>query len=79
MDVASLSLELVSSIIDSANLEDCSSKHGIRGGRGGVGDPCNHSPCQNGGDCIPTSAHQYMCSCLEGYRYICYISLVPQS
>ncbi|XP_052124491.1 basement membrane-specific heparan sulfate proteoglycan core protein isoform X6 [Frankliniella occidentalis] len=67
VDVASLSLELIGSVVDSANVEDCSTKHGVRGGRGGVADPCHFAPCQNGAACNAIGALQYTCSCLEGF------------
>ncbi|XP_034241184.1 basement membrane-specific heparan sulfate proteoglycan core protein-like isoform X2 [Thrips palmi] len=67
VDVASLSLDLISSVVDSANVEDCSTRHGQRGGRGGLTNPCHFTPCQNGGTCNSAGGHHYTCSCPEGF------------
>jgi len=57
--VSGLNLDLIRSVVDSANIEQCSREYG---------DPCQLRPCQNNGVCQASSdARSYHCSCPTGY------------
>ena len=53
-----MELDLVNSVIDSANVEDC-----------GGASACERKPCHNGGLCTETgsSLTDYTCQCEEGF------------
>ncbi|XP_054273123.1 basement membrane-specific heparan sulfate proteoglycan core protein-like isoform X4 [Macrosteles quadrilineatus] len=59
VQVSGLNLDLIRSVVDSANIEQCSS---------GYGDPCQFRPCQNNGVCYTLpDGKSYQCSCPTGY------------
>lgn len=53
-----MELDLVNSVIDSANIEDC-----------GGASACERKPCHNGGLCTETGSGltDYTCQCEEGF------------
>lgn len=57
-EVQGMELDLVNSVIDSANVEDC-----------GGASACERKPCSNGGLCTETGASltDYTCQCEEGF------------
>ncbi|XP_063241894.1 basement membrane-specific heparan sulfate proteoglycan core protein isoform X7 [Bacillus rossius redtenbacheri] len=57
--VSNIKMDLKSSLVDSANVQECSR----------VADsPCNSGPCQNGALCRPDAAGlSYTCVCREGF------------
>ena len=59
-EVHGMEVDLVNSVIDSANVEDC-----------GGASPCERKPCLNGGVCTETGAGlgDFTCDCEEGFRW----------
>jgi len=57
-EVQGMEIDLVNSVIDSANVEDC-----------GEASACERKPCHNGGLCTETGpgSTDYSCSCEEGF------------
>ena len=57
-EVQGMSLDLVNSVVDSANVEDC-----------GGASACERQPCANGGSCAETGAglDDFHCQCQEGF------------
>jgi hypothetical protein len=53
-----MEIDLVNSVIDSANVEDC-----------GGASACERKPCHNGGQCTETGSQSsdYVCQCEEGF------------
>eukprot|EP00094_Tigriopus_californicus_P007839 TCALIF_07549-PA protein Name:"Similar to HSPG2 Basement membrane-specific heparan sulfate proteoglycan core protein (Homo sapiens)" AED:0.37 eAED:0.38 QI:0/0.3/0.22/0.87/0.7/0.67/31/0/1988 len=52
-------LDLLKTVIDSANIRDCSSTE----------SKCDESPCENGSTCTPgKSKDKYLCVCQEGFK-----------
>uniref|UniRef100_T1IKD2 Basement membrane-specific heparan sulfate proteoglycan core protein n=1 Tax=Strigamia maritima TaxID=126957 RepID=T1IKD2_STRMM len=59
MEVSGVEVDLINSIVDSANVEDC-------GGQ----NACDRHPCSNGGICrdVGPKPTDYQCTCKPGYR-----------
>lgn len=57
-EVQGMEIDMVTSVIDSANVEDC-----------GGASACERKPCQNGGLCTETGTGlgDYTCQCEEGF------------
>nr|QBP17600.1 heparan sulfate proteoglycan [Recilia dorsalis] len=59
VQVSGLNLDLIRSVVDSANIDQCASS---------IGDPCQLWPCQNNGVCYALpDGKSYQCSCPAGY------------
>ncbi|XP_021927336.1 basement membrane-specific heparan sulfate proteoglycan core protein isoform X6 [Zootermopsis nevadensis] len=59
-------LDIISSVVDAANVQDCSSlysrNHYV------TSSPCDRNPCLNGGTCrLTDSSGHYNCTCQEGF------------
>nr|QYB17310.1 heparan sulfate proteoglycan [Laodelphax striatellus] len=59
VEVSGLDLDLLRSVMESSNVQECSDMHG---------DLCNLNPCQNNAVCRPTShPPRYICDCQSGF------------
>lgn len=61
-------LDIISSVVDAANVQDCSSLYSRN--HYGTSSPCDRNPCLNGGTCrLTDSSGRYNCTCQEGFRW----------
>lgn len=61
-------LDIVGSVVDSANVQDCGSVY--RRNHYTTASPCDRNPCLNGGTCrLIDSIGHYNCTCQEGFRW----------
>ncbi|XP_031342212.1 basement membrane-specific heparan sulfate proteoglycan core protein isoform X8 [Photinus pyralis] len=80
ISVSGLDLNIIQSVSESANIEDCSASpvqkndNDIRPHQGYLPKPynarqtgCSSNPCRNDGQCYPLSPVDYQCNCVHGY------------
>ncbi|XP_069692113.1 basement membrane-specific heparan sulfate proteoglycan core protein isoform X26 [Periplaneta americana] len=66
IQLAGEKLDIVNSVVDAANVQDCSSLYGKR--QYGTSSPCDRNPCLNGGTCKLLDAYgNYNCTCQDGF------------
>ncbi|XP_075211994.1 terribly reduced optic lobes isoform X4 [Lycorma delicatula] len=59
VELSGLDLHLLSSVVESSNVEECSEMYG---------DACQLNPCQNNAECRPSShPPRYICECRQGF------------
>jgi hypothetical protein len=61
-------LDIVSSVVDAANVQDCSNLYSRSLHR--TTSPCDRNPCLNGGTCnLQDASGRYNCTCQDGFRW----------